>query len=291
MPQPLPTIEIPSQPVRRVGLLDAAVVADISDIHMVNIGAQWESESCTKLRLYPVACATPPYNAITYDPREAFRTVYAFDVYASEICTPVGTSAREAHRRVNTRLALGAQTAIERALWGTNADPVVGVFQAMQTAALVTPVPAATTLVEALSTLEQTAAGLADGPILIHARPRMAAFMGTRGLLDAGPFAPTLPASAKALKRTHLGSTVVFGGGYSGNSPDGVTAPNGTQEYMFATGRIFVWQSEAKDGPPDGVATDSTLNLGTNQRTIFAYKTVGVSVECFAAAVQVTRAG
>lgn len=290
MPLPLPTIEIPSQPVRRVGLIDAAVVADINDVHMQTAGAQWESESCTKARLYPVACQTPPYNAITYDPREAFRTVYAFDVYASEICTPVGTSVREAHRRVGARLALGAQTAIERALWGATGDPVTSVFQAMQAATLVTPVAAATTLVEAVSTLEQTAAGLTDGPILIHARPRMAAYMGTRGLLDTGPFSPALPASAKALKRTHLGSTVVFGGGYSGNAPDGTTAPSATQEYMFATGRVFLWQSEDIDGPPDGV-NDPTLNTTTNQRTVFKYRTVALSVECFAAAVQVTRAG
>jgi hypothetical protein len=290
MPLPLPTIEVPSQPTRRVGLLDAAVVDGLTDVHMATAGAQWESESCTKDRLYPTACQTPPYNAITYDPREAFRTVYAYNVYASEICTPVGTTLREAHRRVNTRLQLGAQTAIEHALWGTSTDPVVGVFQAMQTAGLVTPVAAATTLVEAVSTLEQTAAGLADGPILLHARPRMAAYMGHQGLIDAGPFSPALPASAKALKRTHLGSTIVFGGGYSGNAPDGTTAPSATQEYMFATGRIFVWQSESIDGPPEGV-NDPTLNTTTNQRTIFAYKTVGISVECFAAAVQVTRAG
>jgi hypothetical protein len=290
MPLPLPTIEVPSQPQRRVGLLDAAVVSPLTDTHIQTAGAQWESESCTKARLYPTACQAPPYSAFTYDPREGFRSVYAYNVFASEICTPVGTSLREAHRRVRARLALGAQTAIERALWGTSTDPVTGVFQAMQAAALVTPVAAATTLVEAVSTLEQTAVGLADGPILIHARPRMAAYLGTRGLLDTGPFAPTLPASAKALKRTHFGSTVVFGGGYSGNAPDGTTAPSATQEYMFATGRIFVWQSEVIDAPPEGTP-DPTLNLGNNQRAMFAYKTVAISVECFAAAVQVTRAG
>jgi hypothetical protein len=290
MPLPLPTIEIPSQPTRRVGLIDAAVVADIADVHMATAGAQWESESCTKARLYPTACATPPYNAITYDPREAFRTAYAFNVYASEICTPVGTTLSEAHRRVRARLALGAQTAIERALWGVSTDPVVGVFQAMNTAGLVTTVGPATALVEAVSLLEQQAATLSDGPILIHARPRMASYMGSRGLIDTGPFAPALPASAKALKRTHMGSTVVFGGGYSGNAPDGTTAPSATQEYMFATGRIFLWQSGDVDGPPEGVG-DPTLNTTTNQRTIFAYRTVALSVECFAAAVQVTRAG
>lgn len=289
MPLPLPTIEVPSQPVRRVGLLDAAVVRDMTNPHMMSVGAQWEAESCTKARLYPAPCQEPPYDSFTYDPREALRAVYAFNVYASEICTPVGTSLREAHRRVRTRLELGAQTGVEAALWG-GAGTIQGVFQLMNTATLVTPVTAATTLVEAVSTLEQTAAGLGDGPILIHARPRMAAYMGARGLLDAGPFSPSLPASAKELKRTHLGSTVVFGGGYAGTSPDDATAPSATQEYMFATGRVLIWQSAVVDGPPEGVG-DQTLNLTTNQRAIFAYRTYGISVECFAAAVQVTRAG
>lgn len=289
MALPLPTIEVPSQPVRRVGLLDAAVVRDMTDLHMRSVGAQYEAESCTKSRLYPAPCQAPPYDAFTYDPREALRAVYAFNVYASEICTPVGTTLAEAHRRVRARLALGAQTAVEASLWGGNAT-IQGVFQLMNTATLVTPVAAATTLVEALSTLEQTAVGLGDGPIFIHARPRMAAYMASRNLLDEGPFPPDLPASAKGLKRTHLGSTVVFGGGYAGTSPDDATAPSATQEYMFATGRVLIWQSAVVEGPPEGVG-DPTLNTTTNQRAIFAYRTYGISVECFAAAVQVTRAG
>jgi hypothetical protein len=59
---------------------------------------------------------------------------------------------------------------------------------------------------------------------------------------------------------------------------------------MYATGRILVWQTANIDGPPEGV-NDPTLNTTTNQRAVFAYRTVGISVECFAAAVQVTRAG
>lgn len=288
MPLPLPTIEIPSQPVRRPGLFDAAVgPRPMPDEHMRTAGGQWEAESCTKSRLYPTACRDVAYDSFTYDAREAMRTIFAFNVFASEICTPVGTTLREAHARVRRRLALGAQTAVETGLWGSTTANVQGVFQQMQTAGLVTTTAAATTVVEAVSLLEQTAAGLGDGPILLHARPRMAAYLGKNGLLDSGPFSPSMPATAKELRRTHLGSTVVFGAGYGGTSPDNATVPSATQEFMFATGRVFLWESEVIDGPPDGV--DSTLNRTTNQRTVFAYRTYGVSVECFAVATQVTR--
>lgn len=288
MPLPLPTIEIPSQPIRRVGLFDAAVMAPMPDVHMETAGAQWESESCTRSRLYPTACRDVAYDAFTYDARENFRTVYAFNVFASEVCTPVGTTLAEAHRRVRARLALGAQTAVETALWGSQTANVLGVFQQMNTAALVTPVAAATTVVEGISVLEQTAVGLADGPIFLHARPRMGAYMGSKGVLDAGPFPPSVPASLRDLKRTHFGSTVVYGAGYRGSSPDNVTAPDATTETVFATGRIFIWRSEVRDGPPAGV--DATLNRTTNQRTVFAVQTYGVSVECFAASCLITRA-
>jgi hypothetical protein len=286
---PLPTIEVPSTPpTRRPGLLDAAVgPLAMDDPHMRTAGGQWESESCTKSRLYPTACRDVPYDQFVYDAREGFRTIYAYNVFASEVCPPVGTSLQEAHRRVRSRLELGFQTAVETAFWGSTTANVAGVIQQLNTAALVTTTAAAANPVEAVSLLEQQAADLGDGPIFIHARPRMAAYLGKNGLLDAGPFSPSVPASARDLKRTHMGSTVVFGGGYKGTSPDNATAPDATKEYMLATGRVFIWASDVVDAPPDGV--DSTLNRTTNQRAVFAYRSVGISVECYVAATQVTR--
>ena len=286
---PLPTIEVPSTPpARRPGLLDAAVgPLPMTEPHMRTAGAQWESQSCTKGRLYPTLCRDVPYDAFTYDAREAFRTVYAFNVFASEICTPVGTTLAEAHARVNNRLQLGLQTAIETAFWGSSTANVAGVIQQMQAGGLVTATAAAATPVEGVSLLEQQASDLGDGPIFLHARPRMAAYLAKNGLIDTGPFPPSEPASARDLRRTHMGSTIVFGAGYKGTSPDNATAPDATKEYMIATGRVFIWLSDVIDGPPDGV--DSTLNRTTNQRTVFAYRSVGISTECYAVATQVTR--
>lgn len=287
MALPLPTIEVPSQPSPRAGLLTAAVgPLDMPDVHMETAGAQWEAEACTDGRLYPTACRDVAYDTFVYDAKEALRTVYAFNVYASEVCTPVGTTLREAHARVNRRLALGEQTAVERGLWGGNGVNVTGVFEQMQAAGLVTPVAGTPGPVEALSLLEQTAAGLYDGPIFIHARPRMAAWFGRRGLYDNGPLPPTVTGSLREHKRSWFGSTFVFGSGYSGEKPDG-TDPTSTVETIYATGRVFVWRSEVRS-PAAGI--DVLLNRTTNQRAIFAVRTFAISVECFAAAVTVTRA-
>jgi hypothetical protein len=191
----------------------------------------------------------------------------------------------EAHARVNRRLLLGEQTAVEKALWGGGGG-VTGVFEQMQAATLVTAVPGTAGPVESLSLLEQTAAGLYDGPIFIHARPRMAAYFAHRNLIDMGPADPGLTPQMKLLQRTHAGSFYVFGSGYSGNDPAG-TVPSSTVESVYATGRIFIWRSEVRS-PAAG--QDVLLNRTTNQRAIFAVRTYAISVECFAAAVAITRA-
>lgn len=283
MPLPLPTIEIGSQPSPRVGLLTAAVgPKDLGDVHVTTAGAQYEAEACTDDRLYPTACKDVPYDAFIYDAREALRTVYAFNVYASEICTPVGTSLDEAHARVNRRLILGEQTAVEKGLWGGNGSNVVGIFEQMQAATLVTAVAGTAGPIESLSLLEQTAAGLYDGRVNIHARPRMAAYFANRGLIYTG----ARRAGEKTdLSYSHFGSEFVFGAGYAGNSPGG-TVPDATTETVYATGRILMWRSGIFS-PDRGV--DSQLNRTTNQRAIFAVRTYAIAVECFAAAVTVTR--
>lgn len=284
MPLPLPLIEVPSQPAPRAGLLTAAVgPMDITDPHMETAGAQIEPEVTTDSRLYPTACRDVPYDAFVYDAREAMRTVYAFNVYASEVCTPVGTSLAEAHARVNRRLLLGEQEAVEMGFWGGNAGNVVGVLEQMQAAGQVSTVGAAGIgPVEALSLLEQTAGKLYAGPLLVHARPRMAAYLAAKGLIDTAPPPPT---ANKELRRTHFGSTYVFGGGYAGNTPAGVV-PDLTTETMYVTGRVFIWRSGVRS--PD-MGVDSQLNRTTNQRAVFAVRTYAVSVEAVAAAALVTR--
>lgn len=278
MPLPIANIPTPPGPAVRSGLLDVAVGPAPLPPHSDH-GAQYEAAACTSGRLYPVACQEPPYPAITYDAREAMNTAYAFNVYASEVCTPVGTSMREAEQRVRERLRIGEQAAVEQALWG-GAAGVTGVFEALQAAGKVTTIPAGPDgPVNALAKLEQTAYAAYDGPVLIHARPFMAPWLAKNNLLD-----PRKPSTLPDFHRTHNGSIVNFGAGYSGNTAAGV-APSATTETIYATGRIFVWRSDVF------VPTDPNQLLSIqNQRSMYAMRTYAIAVECIAAAIEVTRA-
>jgi hypothetical protein len=283
MPIPAANIEVPDVAAARPGLLTVAAGPWVLPEHATTSGGIWEMAACTGGRLYPTACADVPYPAMEYDAREALQTAYAFNVYASEICTPVGTTDDDARRRVQQRLALGEQSAVELALWGgsTSTGTVVGVFEAMQAAGKVTTLAGPHGVVEAVSLLEQTGAQNYDGPLLLHARPRMAAHMGSRGVLESREAKRTNP----EVQQTHLGTRIVFGGGYSGNSPAGV-APTATHEFMYITGRVLVWRSPKVWTTPPG----QMLNQTTNQRIMHAVRTYMIGVECVVAAVEVTRA-
>lgn len=270
----------PSSPAGpRPGLLDAVVGPMEMPDHVQTSGAQWWSEMCGGSHLYPPACLTPPYPAFTADPGDGLVSAYPFVVYASEICGVMGSSDEEAVARATQRLAMGAQTSVEHALWG-GGDGVTGVFETLQAAGSVQTIgPATGGPVQAIGLLEQQAAVRNyNGPLFIHARPRVAAYLAYRGLIRELAKPTDFP-------QTHYGSRYVFGAGYSGELPDG-TDPTGTVDTMYVTGRIFLWR-ESKPwvmSPPD------SLNRTTNQRTIIVGQAYAMGVECLTAATAVTLA-
>jgi hypothetical protein len=250
--------------------------------HVQTTGAVWWSEMCGGSHLYPPACATPPYPAFTADAADGLTAAYPFLVYASEICTPVGTTEAEAVSRAKLRLRMGEQTAIEHALWGGDpAASVVGVFETLQAAGKVQTVTAGTGgPVEAVGKLEQQAATVNyNGPLFIHARPRMAAYLAYRGQIRD-------TAKLTDPHTSFYGSRFVFGAGYSGELPDG-TDPTATAEAMYVTGRIFLW----RESEPFVMSPSDSLNRTNNQRTIIVGRAYAIGVECLTAATLVTLAG
>lgn len=278
MPIPAFVIDQPAPPTPRRGLFDAATGPMPMPRHAETSGLQWWSEVCAGAHLYPPACLTPPYQAFTYDSADGLVNAYPFVVYASEVCGPVGAEAAEARRRVQMRLQLGQQQAVEKALWG-GGEGVTGIFETLQAAGKVTTVGPATTVVGGVAVLEQQAATNGyDGPLILHARPFMSAYLGSGGLIR-----DPRPADGQRLYTWH-GSEIVFGAGYSGNSPVGV-APTATAETMYLTGRVLLWQeSEVFVSPPDQV-----LDRATNQRGVFASRAYAIGIECLAAAVVTTH--
>jgi hypothetical protein len=281
VPLPLPTIEItPKTPTTGLGLLTAVPPGDITDTHVQTVGGQFEAEASTPGRLSPTACRDVAYDPIVFDPREVLRTVYAFNVYASEICTPVGTSADEAYGRVNRRLELGEQAAVEQALWGGNGSNVLGIFQQLNTAGLVTAVGATPGVVEGLALVEQALKAAYDGPTFVHARPMMAPFFGNRQVyLDD-------QLTQRGHLQSHNRSVFVFGNGYAGSTPDNATAPSVTAETIFATGRIFIQRSGVVS--PKG-GTHSFVDT-QNQRRVYAMRTYAIGIEGPVYATTITRA-
>lgn len=270
---------LPQMPVRN-GLFVAANGPMPLPEHAQTGGLLWQQEVCGGGHLYPPACLTPPYQAFTYDTNSGPVQAYPFVVYASEVCGVVPNEVADVTRRLRNRLRIVEQAAVEKALWG-GGEGVTGVFETLQAAGAVTTLAASTDLVAAVSLLEQQAATAKYfGPLLIHARPRMAAYAASRG---------TLIRQWRNTDGLHLytqyGSEWVFGAGYSGNMPDG-TAPAATTEAMYITGRVHLWQEpEVFVSPPNQV-----LDRTTNQRGIFALRAYALAVECLAAATLTTRA-
>jgi hypothetical protein len=288
----LPAAQLPTPPpfaaVRPGGLLDAAVGPADMDPHVQTSGAQWWQDVCGSGHLYPAACVAPPYQTRTVDPGGSLTTAYPFVVYASEICPPVGVSNAEAERRVRLKLQISEGQQVERAFWGggDGAFATGGVLEQMDAAGKVTHLADTTNLVEAVSLLEQQAAvAQYNGPLLIHARPRMGAYVGHRRVSrdNDRPGDPL---------RTHYGSRYVFGVGYSGNKWDG-TGPSVSAETMYVTGRVFLWREpEVFVSPPEQMLVSNGAGSGgTNQRVMYASRAWAIGVECFAAATVVTRGG
>lgn len=253
------------------GLIEAAVGPLPLPAHAKTAGATYLADSCGEARLYPAPCQDPPYPAMTLDAGDGLVQAFVFNVYTSQVCGTIGQSAAEAERRVRARMRVGEARAVERAFWGATvgADGIADVMGQLTP----TMTADAANVVEAVSLLEQQMAGVYGGEIMLHARPRLAAYMGSRQVVSGHP------------PRTTMGSRVVFGNGYGGTGPAD-EAPDATTEYAYATGRVIIW----RDGDVFVSPPDQLINKTTNQRGLFAVRTYAIAVECGVAGVKVTRA-
>lgn len=285
---PLPPLIIEAPPIvasRRSGLLVAATGPMPLERHAETSGARWWSNACGSAHLYPPACSESPYTAFTEDAASGLEDAFPVVVYSSIKCPAVGKSLERARAEATARLEASEQRAVEAALWGGQAagPAVPGIFTQMTGDVTLLAGTAASAKVAVSALEQQSAQSNYDGPTILHARPGVAAYVGGAGLLRS-----RVPSDGER-QFTHYGSEVSFGAGYAGSSPDGVTPPDATTEYMAITGRVFVWRSEIfhQEG---GASEEPGLNKTTNQRTVIAFRVYAVGVECFAAMIKFTRA-
>jgi hypothetical protein len=243
----------------RYGLLIAASGPLELPQHGLSAGLIYEPVSCGHARLYPIECpagVTPTVKV--FDPLSGFVTANPFVAYASLQCGAVGNTADSMRTKVLRRLANGEQSVAEE-----------GMATVLAAGATVVVAPDADDIRSVIGALEQRLYGddgVAYGNVgYLHMPPRYANYAGSHGILfkDGN------------LWRTHMGTVVVFGGGY----PD-----NGS---IYITGHTTVWRA-ADVTVPD---PEQTFDRSANQYFVLAEREYAVAYDCVAAVAQFIPAG
>jgi len=274
-PPPQLLLTAPPPPPRPYGLFDVALgPMPFPSANSVGGGVQYVPDTCEDgIYLYAMNCPAVS-GSKTFMGVEAAISGAPFGVVASYSCGPVGFSFEEAAERVRTRMALHEQRAVEKRVWsgttlGNDRGVIAGLFRNA------TDLGASACVTDAVAKLEQALAdnGIVGG--LIHARPYMASHLAQAHLLEKGPGRSCV---------TKRYTPVVFGEGYDGTGPAG-EAVTATVEYMYASGRIAIWQDAEVFIPPPG----QVLNKSTNELNLVGEKIFAAAVECGVWTTAVTR--
>lgn len=268
-------IDPPPPPPRPYGLFDVALgPMPFPSPGSVGAGVQYIPDTCEdNVYLYDMTCPAVS-GSKTFDSLELPVSGSPFAVLTSIICGPVGMTSGDLETRLRTRMMLREQRGVEKRVWqGQSLAQGQGAIQGLfRNATNVGPAGCAT---EAIELLEQALAdnGVVGG--MIHARPGMAAHLEQ---------AHQIQYVSQRRLQTCLGTPFVFGQGYDGSGPTGQPA-DGSAEWMYASGRVLIWQDPDIFIPP----LDQVFRRSTNERIAIAERVHAVLVECGVWTVQVTR--
>jgi len=266
-------IATPAPPPRPYGIFDVALGPMPFPVPASQAGGVlYVPDVCNSdVFLYAMNCP-PVSGSKTFSTNEFPVSGAPFAVITSYTCGALGYSFEEAEQKVRTRMQLREQRAVERRIWqGQPAGGIGGIPGLFRGAIDLGPSGCVT---EAIEVLEQA---LADNGVIggmIHARPGLSAHLQTSFLLYEGP---------GRVKRTVLNTPYVFGQGYDGSGPTGQPA-DGNAEWMYASGRVVIWQSEVEVPDPQ-----QTFDRRNNQQMLLAERIYAVAIECGVWATQVTR--
>lgn len=263
-------IDPPPAPIRGPGLFDVGMgPMPFPVAGAVGGGVEYIPDACGEVYLWDMQCP-PVSGAKTFQTLPDPISGAPFSVYTSYTCSIVGFDYAEASRRVRTRMALQAQRGVETRFWSGGAAPGAFIPGLLRGATTLT---AAGCPSFALATLEQTLAsnGIEGG--IIHARPFMMPYFANLHVLEKNGRG----------WMTQLGTPIVFGAGYDGTGPAG-EAVTATTEWMYATGRVPIWQDPEIFVPPVDV-----LDRSLNTLSLVAEQVYALAIECGKWAIQVTR--
>lgn len=267
-------IPAPMAPQRPYGLFDVAMGPMPFPGPAMGGGIQYVPDTCVDdVYLYDMTCPAVS-GTKTFSSIESAVSGGPFTVITSYTCGSLGFSFAEVEQRVRTRMAIRAQRGVERRVWqgqtlAQGQGAITGLFRGA------TSLGQAGCATEAIELLEQALAdnGVVGG--IIHARPGMAAHLEQ---------AHQIQYATGGRLQTCLRTPFAFGQGYDGTGPTG-QATTGTTEWMYASGRVLIWQDSEVHVPDIG----QTLNRSTNQVNAIAEQIFAVIVECGVWAVEVTR--
>lgn len=268
-------IDAPPAPPRPYGLFDVALGPMPFPLPpAVGAGVQYMPDVCEdNVYLYDMTCPAVS-GSKTFDALETAVSGSPFAVLTSITCGSVGFAQDELRQRLLTRMSLREQRGVEKRVWqGQNLSQgqgsMTGLFRG---AANVGPAACVT---EAVELLEQALAdnGVVGG--IIHARPGMSAHLSQSHLIErAGP----------RRLQTMYGTPVCLGAGYDGSGPSGQPG-DGTSEWMYASGRVLIWQDPEIFVPPLG----QVFRRSSNEYIAVAERVHAVIVECGVWTTSVTR--
>ena len=216
------------------------------------------------------------------------RGALPFTVYAEVDCSAPGFWER-AQNFVSDTLTQSEQWQVENALWTGVAGgrPVVWPHLAANTSvtdesgvalqsAAVTVSGSATPMdvVEGLGVLERDLANCYDGVGVIHAPRNLIHPLTSARLINA----------VGGRYYTVSGNLIIFGAGYTGSSPAGVTTVG--QSWMYATGALVIYR-----GPQQIMPLVSALNRSKNTVKALAERSYLIGWDCCHLAVNISTGG
>lgn len=280
-----PPLIVPAPPADTYvgGLFSAATFPETSGDPHWQCGVEWEITNCARPGAWAETCPPDVPDNKPQDFVPAWQNATPFHVILGVDCSLPGNTLDDFRRRLIANMQAGAQSVVERIYWtgeqgntpylagpaydGTppKGDDDVEVLSA-------TPL----TVTGGVAALESYLGANYNGIGVIHAPAGLAPFADRNNLVHGNVGGPL---------RTILGTRWAFGRGYEVNTgPGGIDAPDGTA-WMYATGRVAIWQS------PIFIPNDDDLQASFDRRSnevnMFAEQTFIVGHECVLAAVPV----
>lgn len=282
-----PPLLVPAPPLDTYsgGLYSAASpqVPPAGDPHW-QCGVMHEVNGCADVDVWAETCPpeTPADKPQNYVP--AWVTGTPFHAVVGVDCSLPGNTLEQFRQRLVNAMTVGAQTTVERVYWTGEqgnrprlAGPAAADPDAPGEGEVAVLTTSAVSVADGTSLLESYLASHYKGTGVIHAPAGIATYADSLRLVHGNP--------GGAL-RTILGTRWAFGRGYEVNTgPGGAAAADGTA-WMYATGRVGIWQSEIF--LPNESDLQAAFDRRTNETNLFVEQTFVLTHECVTAAVQVT---